>query len=237
VRLSGKAEMHCVEKKSMSLKKTTGNMYGFIDYTWNPVKGKCGFGCAYCYMNKWGEQQPIHLDEKELRTDLGSGNFIFVCSGCDLFHPDIPLDWILRVMQKIGEYPLNTYLWHTKNPERASIYESRMPANSILCTTIETNRNLYPLMGKAPMPSIRAFYAGQWKGRKMITVEPVMDFDTKEFAEMIRAVSPFQVNIGADSGKNGLPEPPAWKIGAFVKALEDNGITVHLKKNLNRLVE
>jgi DNA repair photolyase len=219
----------------MPLKKSTGNMYSFVTHTWNPVRGKCPYNCSYCYVGRWGEQQPIHLDEKELKTDLGSGNFIFVCSGCDLFHPDIPLEWILRVIQKTGEYPLNTYLWHTKNPERASIYESRMPASSILCTTIETNRNLYPLMGQAPTPSIRAFYAGQWKGQKMITVEPIMDFDNREFVEMIKMVSPFQVNIGADSGSNGLPEPSKEKIIEFVSELETFTKAVK-KKNLERLL-
>jgi hypothetical protein len=42
------------------------------------------------------------------------------------------------------------------------------------------------------------------------------------------------VNIGADSGKNGLPEPPAWKIEELVDGIEKH-TTVHLKKNLERL--
>jgi hypothetical protein len=33
-------------------------------------------------MKRWGEQRPLHLDESELYTDLGEGNFIFVGSSC-----------------------------------------------------------------------------------------------------------------------------------------------------------
>ena len=71
--------------------KSKSNMYRFIDERWNPVKGRCPFDCSYCYVKRWGNtQKPLHLDVKELRRDLGRDKFIFVCSGCDLFHPDVP---------------------------------------------------------------------------------------------------------------------------------------------------
>jgi hypothetical protein len=54
---------------------------------------------------------------------------------------------------------------------------------------------------------------------KYITVEPVMDFDLGKFTEIIKACSPRQVNIGADSGNNRLPEPPKEKILKLVKEL------------------
>lgn len=60
------------------LRPTKGNMYDFITHTWNPIKGECPHGCTYCYMKRWGAQKPLHLDEKEMRTGLGSGNYIFV---------------------------------------------------------------------------------------------------------------------------------------------------------------
>jgi DNA repair photolyase len=69
--------------------KTKGNMYEFITHTHNPIKGKCQHGCTYCYMNKlygkgWLMPVPPYLDEIELRKNLGSGNFIFVGSSCDM---------------------------------------------------------------------------------------------------------------------------------------------------------
>ena len=37
----------------MPLNKAKGNMYPFVDYTWNVIKGECPHGCAYCYMKRW----------------------------------------------------------------------------------------------------------------------------------------------------------------------------------------
>lgn len=46
------------------LNKSKGNMYPWVTYTWNPIKGKCPHECRYCYMK--GYPQPeLHLDEKE----------------------------------------------------------------------------------------------------------------------------------------------------------------------------
>ena len=58
------------------MNKQKGNMYGFVTHTWNPIRGECPHDCKYCYMKKWGKQKPLRLVEKELKTDLGSGNFI-----------------------------------------------------------------------------------------------------------------------------------------------------------------
>jgi hypothetical protein len=68
----------------------------------------------------------------------------------------------------------------------------------------------------------------------MITVEPILDFDVMTFSEMILSCKPAQVNIGADSGNNHLPEPPPEKIAALIEALRPF-TEVHLKKNLKRL--
>jgi len=219
----------------VSIKKSTGNMYKWITHTWTPVRGKCPYNCAYCYVGRWGQQQkPLHLDQKELRSNLGSGNYIFVCSGCDLFHPDVPESWIADVRNQTLQYPVNKYLWHTKNPQRLVELIEPGPAD-VVCVTIESNINRSNISA-APAPYERAMYLRKWEGRKMITVEPIMDFDVVQFSSLLLSCQPDQVNIGGDSGKNNLPEPFSWKIEALVEALEDNGITVHLKKNLNRLV-
>jgi len=68
-----------------------GNMYGFIDATWNPIRGKCEHDCLYCYMKKWGLKD-LRLDVKDLDTHLGKGNFIFIGSGTDIFAPSVPME-------------------------------------------------------------------------------------------------------------------------------------------------
>jgi hypothetical protein len=91
-------------------------------------------------------------------------------------------------------------------------------------------------MGYCLEPFKRAEDISYYRGRKMITIEPVMDFDTAQFAELIRKCNPEQVNIGADSGRNGLPEPPKEKLLKLIAELE-KFTTVVKKKNLGRLLK
>lgn len=69
----------------MPLNESKGNMYDFITHSFNTIKGQCYHDCSYCYMKRWGNLRPARFDEKELNTDLGSGNFIFVGSSCDMW--------------------------------------------------------------------------------------------------------------------------------------------------------
>jgi len=69
----------------MALNPSNGNMYDFVTHTFNTVKGTCEHDCSYCYMKNWHERGAIKLDNEEFKTDLGTGNFIFVGSGTDLF--------------------------------------------------------------------------------------------------------------------------------------------------------
>ena len=218
----------------MGLKKPTGNMYPWITGLWNPVRGKCGFDCTYCYVKKWGKEYPFHIDKSEMKRDLGDGGFIFVCSGCDLFHPEVPEIWVHSVIIKTGEFD-NKYLWHTKNPERAvKLFEDYNIEKDTLCVTVESNIP-WPGISKAPQPFDRIESLKQWRGKRMITVEPVMDFDVITFSEMILSCEPVQVNIGADSLRKNLPEPSREKLEAFIEALAPH-TKIHLKKNLRRLL-
>ena len=100
----------------MGLNESTGNMYDFVTHTWNTVKGKCPHDCSYCYMKRWKNQKKIRFDSKELETDLGKGNFIFVGSSCDLFAHDILYEWIIKTMEHLKRFD-NKYLFQSKNPE------------------------------------------------------------------------------------------------------------------------
>jgi protein gp37 len=165
---------------------------------------------------------------------LGQNNFIFVCSGCDLFHPDVPDEWILKVIGKTTiDWRDNTYLWHTKNPGRASDFLFQQ--NSILCATIESTIP-WPGISKAPQPFDRIDALKNWKGRKMITCEPLLRHDLKEFSQMIISARPMQVNIGLDSGHNNLPEPTEKETRLLIQLLKEAGIKVFLKKNIRRLI-
>ncbi len=222
----------------MGLNKSKGNMYNFVTHTWNTIKGKCYHDCSYCYMKRWGKQKPIRLDEKEFKTDLGKANFIFVGSSCDMFAEDIQKDWIVETLKHCDRYD-NKYLFQSKNPKRFTAYivDSVIYNKSIFCVTIETNR-FYSEMGNTIDTYQRAEYL-KTIGKHIntyITIEPIFDFDLYPFFNYLKLANPIQINIGADSGNNNLPEPPKEKILDLIKELE-KFTKVKLKKNLNRLLE
>ena len=218
----------------MGLNKGTGNMYEFVTHTWNTIKGECPHGCTYCYMKRWGKQNPVRFDEKELKTDLGQGNFIFVGSSCDMFADDIWTRWIHATLDHCKNFD-NKYLFQSKNPARIKRNEYLLPEKSVICTTIETNRFYKEIMNYSPDPYFRGSAMRKLPGKKYVTIEPIMDFDLEPFVYMIKSCQPLQVNIGADSGNNNLPEPTAGQIDALIGELIKAGIKFHLKQNLNRL--
>lgn len=224
----------------MGLNISKGNMYEFITHTWNTVKGECPHNCSYCYMKRWGRQNKIRFDETELNTDLGSGNFVFIGSGCDMFANEIPEKWIKKTLAHANAFS-NTYLFQTKNPWRfwnfISAGDINIPKRSVFCTTMETNRWYPNIMGNAPTPFNRSINALNISTVMpvYVTVEPIMDFDVETFATRILAASPRQVNIGSDSGNNNLPEPSPPKVLELIEYLE-NITYVEKKKNLKRLL-
>jgi len=218
----------------MPLKKSTGNMYPWVTHTWNPIRGKCGYDCSYCYVKKWGTPGPIFLYDRELRANLDRDNYIFVCSGCDIFHDDIPKQWINRVKDWTEYFPDNTYLWHTKNPRRALDFQNQFGRDDILCVTVESNIP-WPGISKAPQPYDRIHCLSQWPEKLMITIEPIMDFDLMTFSDMLIGCDPIQVNIGADSGRNNLQEPTMEVLEGLIELLEPH-TKVYLKNNLRRIL-
>ena len=214
------------------LNKQKGNMYGFVNFTWNAIKGKCPHDCEYCYMKVF-PQGELHLDEKEFKTDLGKGNFIFVGSSCDMFAEVISKEWIIRILDYCKKFPENTYLFQTKNPLRfTDLRNELISMNCILGTTIETNREGFSYNAPTIQERIRGM---EIKGfRKMITIEPIIDFDVTTLVSLIERTNPEFVNIGADSKNHNLPEPSAFKIETLIKELKKFTKSIS-KDNLKRL--
>ena len=216
------------------LRESKGNMYDFVTHTWNPIKGKCPHDCSYCYMKRWGEQKELRLDDKEMKTDLGSGNFIFVGSSTDMFAPMVNGWWIEHVLKKMQEYD-NLYLIQSKNPNGFLEYQHLLPNKTVVCTTIESNRYYRDIMRMSPRPFERAQAMRDIDIQKYVTIEPIIDFDIKEMVMFIRECNPIQVNIGADSGNNHLPEPSKEKLLALIEEL-GKFTTIARKSNLERIL-
>lgn len=218
----------------MTLRESKGNMYEWVTHTWNAIKGKCPYDCSYCYMKRF-PQGELRFDEKELKTKLGEGNFIFVGSSTDMFSDEILDKWIEKTLEHCNNYPKNTYLFQTKNPVMFHKWKNDLPTNSILGTTIETDRDT---PSKAPKVAERIAWMSDkdlWLKRKMITIEPIMDFDVLNLIWMIKEVRPEFVSIGADSQGHNLKEPLEFKIHNLIKQLR-KFTKVNLKDNLKRIL-
>jgi protein gp37 len=229
----------------MSLTKASGNMYTWVTDLWNPQGGECPHGCPYCTTNPLAAQYPgvaakysgaPRLIPHELSTKLGEGKIIFVVAQNDLFAKDTPIEFADKVISHCEKYPKNQYLFQSKNPAGFIHFMNRLHfINSILCTTIETNRFYPKHMGKTPHPEERAKAMAMMSHfKRYVTIEPIMDFDLPELIKLIKMCDPVQVNVGGDSGGNNLPEPSKEKISELIYEL--NKFTViDRKKNLERI--
>jgi len=222
----------------MGLNLSKGNMYEFITHTWNTIKGECYHDCSYCYMKRWGKLKPVRFDEKELKTDLGTGNFIFVGSSCDMFAENIPDEWIKKTLKHMEKFD-SKYLLQTKNPTRVLDFIDAcvITDKCVICTTIESNRDLLEIKRNSPDVFKRAMAMNELSQiiDTYVTIEPIMDFDMDIMVKLIKECNPKQVNIGADSGRNNLPEPSKEKVLQLVSELQKFTI-IHNKSNLQRLL-
>jgi protein gp37 len=190
-------------------------------------------------MKRWGKQKPVRFDESELNTDLGSGNFIFVGSSCDLFAKGISDLWINRTLKHMEQFD-NKYLIQSKNPDRILdyIHCTVISEKTVVCTTIESD-SFYPeIMAQSPEPMQRSIAMGDISEvvETFVTIEPVLDFHLEHFVKMIKRCNPTQVNIGADSGNNHLPEPSKEKLLALIHELKKFTV-IDQKRNLARLLK
>lgn len=218
-----------------------GNMYQWAQ-PWNPLGGECPHKCSYCSTNVLKKRYEAVRSKYSGPPQLypgyppASDKIIFVAGQNDLFAKEIPTEWIHEVLRRCGAKE-NKYFFQTKNPTRYFEFESLFPEKTILCTTIETNRE-YLQMGKAA-PSVfeRSFAMGLLPDfKKQITIEPVMDFDLDEMVNLIRKTKPDSVNIGADSKHNHLPEPSKEKLLALIDELKKFTV-IDRKSNLERLLK
>jgi DNA repair photolyase len=218
------------------LNKQKGNMYPWVTHTWNAIKGKCPHGCSYCYMKRF-PQKEIRFDKKELETNLGTGNTIFVGSSNDMFAESIPVDWIWKILEHCSKYENNTYVFQSKNPLRFTEFSYTFPETEILLgTTIESNR---PYLSTAPtmLERKRAIQLLGKNHNVFVSIEPIMDFDVSVLSEWIKDIYPKFISVGADSQGYNLPEPTKEKIESFLDSIKGySSIEVKLKDNLKRIL-
>lgn len=232
----------------MSLLKpiNNGRMYDGW-WRWNPIGG-CLHGCSYCYMKAMSKRTgkdmmtPTGLREEYLNDNLGSGRKIFVGSSGDMWGKWVDEESQWAVKEHCRKHPDNEYMFLTKNPEGYMTMAELVSLNCIIGATIETDLDIVACsFSSAPTAWDRLRNIGVAKNyfpslRTMVSIEPVMKF-SRDFATVLRFISPDIIYIGRDTGHNGLPEPTDDELRALVTELLDAGIDVRLKKSLDGLME
>lgn len=102
----------------------------WTDRTWNPTTGcdKVSDGCKYCYAEEITKRFPktflngfkltLHQDRIAQPKSWRKPSRIFVNSMSDLFHKDVPFEFLQQVFQVMAETPQHTYQILTKRPGR-----------------------------------------------------------------------------------------------------------------------
>lgn len=217
------------------------NMYEGV-ITYNPLGGECPHKCVYCSTNNLKRFPGVAAKYSgHLQLYPGypkeSNKTVFVVGQNDLFAKQVPFEWIGEIISRCRSID-NEYLFQSKNPMRMKEFAPFFPERTILCTTIETNR-IYQQMGNTTDSYQRALAMNEHKlagFKTQVTIEPIMDFDLNDLVDLIKLAIPDQVNIGADSKRNNLPEPSKEKVLALIAELEKFTV-VKQKSNLTRLLK
>lgn len=208
-------------------------MFPFITKTWNPLGGGCQHGCKYCYaadlielynMNCY--RGPPCLRDNILKASFSDKEFVFVGDMNDLFGDWVPKDMIQRIIDESGFMSRAKYLFLTKNPRR--YLGLSFTANMVLGITAESNRDYEYSLAPPPLDRLKIF-AKVNHPAKMISVEPICDFDPDKFTNAILDVKPEFVAVGYDNHDKGLIEPSLEKTTALIADLKAAGIKVYLK--------
>lgn len=204
----------------------------WTDKTWNPVTGctKQSAGCAHCYAEVMARRlkgmgqvkyknafkltiHPEDLDEPKKWTKAHN---IFVCSMGDLFHKDVPFEFIDKVMQTIRETPRHRYQILTKRAERMQEYfqTREVPQNAWLGVTVEVQSSRFRIdcLRKLPAPV------------RFLSCEPLLE----DLGEMnLQGIN--WVITGGESGMQARPMQEAWVLNIKRQA-EDAGAAFFFKQ-------
>ncbi|WP_462221862.1 DUF5131 family protein [Ferruginibacter sp.] len=120
----------------------------WTEMTWNPTTGctKISAGCKYCYaevmtrrlmamgIDKYKDGFAVRTHEDSLMTpfEWKKPKVVFVNSMSDLFHPDVPVEFIKKVFHVMNNTPQHTYQVLTKRADRLfEIHEQLNWTNNI----------------------------------------------------------------------------------------------------------
>ncbi len=193
----------------------------WTEKTWNPVTGcnKISEGCEHCYAEnmsrrlcamgnpKYAAGFTLTIHPEILNEPLSwyKPTTIFVCSMSDLFHKDVPFEFIDKVMMTIRKTPRHKYQILTKRAKRMQEYFSThpVPQNVWLGVTVETDRH------KDRIDCLRNIPAKV----KFLSCEPLLS-DLGD----IDLIGINWVIVGGESGNQARQMQESWVLNIKVQA-------------------
>lgn len=216
----------------------------WTELTWNPVTGctKVSQGCKFCYAEvmskrlqamgldkyKNGFKVTIHPDTLDEPYKWKKSRVVFVNSMSDLFHPEVPVDFIQKVFHVMNENRHHVFQVLTKRPELVLEYDRKgllnWTDNIWMGTSVEDERvmdritllqktnaetkflSCEPLIGPLPdipLEGIDWVIVGGESGHTPRTMKPEWVIDIKEQCEQTGVAFFFKQWGGRNKKKNG----------------------------------
>jgi protein gp37 len=216
----------------------------WTESTWNPITGctKISTGCKFCYaevmarrLKAMGQEkykngfeltlQPETLQEPYLWK---KGKMIFVNSMSDLFHKDIPIEYIQQIFKVIKDNPQHVFQVLTKRADVLRYYDSEgwleWPHNLWMGVTVENSSlteridllrqtgarvkflSCEPLLSSLPamnLQSIDWVIVGGESGRTPRPIKEEWVIDIKEQCQAAKVAFYFKQWGGTNKKKNG----------------------------------
>jgi protein gp37 len=181
--------------------------------TWNPVTGCSSIseGCANCYARRMakrleamglvryrnGFRVTVHPDLLDAPLNWRKPRLIFVNSMSDLFHEDVPFDFIARVFSTISLASCHVFQILTKRADRLAevVGELRWPANLWVGVTVESQEYVHRINKLSSVPSTVRF----------VSFEPLLGpIKYLDLSSVDWAI------VGGESGPHSRKMDPDW---------------------------
>ena len=215
----------------------------WTERTWNPVTGcsKVSEGCRHCYaetmakrLQGMGQQRyanafslTIHPDALDEPKQVKKPSMFFVCSMADLFHKDVPFEFVDKVMETIEACPRHTFQILTKRPERMVEYFIRrakrlhrlfdLPDNVWVGVTVESEREI-------PRISVLRRLLTHSENIKFISCEPLLGD-----LGMLNLAAIDLVIVGGESGPQARPMQKQWVLN-IMRQCEEQCVNFFFKQ-------
>ena len=204
----------------------------WTEMTWNPVTGctRISEGCRHCYAERMakrlkamgnrryvnGFKVTLHDDLVDLPRRQRAPRVIFVNSMSDLFHEQVPEDFIRRVFDTMTACPQHTFQVLTKRSERLRELAPRLnwPRQVWIGVSVEDRRVLHRIDDLRAVPAEIRF----------LSCEPLLGpLDRLP----LKGIS--WVIVGGESGPGARPMEKAW-VDSIRRQCRDSGTPFFFKQ-------